>query len=785
MSFTITNWTCLSASLNQGQETVTPFGGSPTVVNSPNLFIYGSPTDSISTISTVGYFNPKYTQLSVGDWIIGNASDTSFIILITNITDGVVTVSVVFSGSASGAFFSIANNLSESTNKTALGVNIGLGDGAHLDINPADFSGSIYQMVNPGPVFLDVRASTPGLIVRTPSTQAPNQYKLGSGFVMVNTGSNDVEVQDNSGFSFFTLIPNAAYYFYIYDNSTSAGIWLTYGVPLSINSQTGVVTLTSNDGSVVITPGNSNIDLSVSPSSDTLQTAYDNGDGTITISQGKPIALKKNVSDQGAGLLLPSFTDAEVTALSNFNNSEMVWDSDTDRIVLNANTALDPRVESVAYLSDINNIETDASYGECYFQANSTDTTFASPATPVIVKGTYSDGNLRLFTHTNGVLTYIGTVTREFDVTAALTATYTGHTNNTTFMIAHTGSTVSKSFQSTLIGGTTPANQANPVSCILSLSNNDTVAVWVQNEDSTDALKVYDINFSVKSIGGVSSGSEITLIGEDYLDLTGTVLTANPVDLTGTNVTGILKTASAFALTGDVTKTTASLATTIANQAVTYPKIQNISTNNRLLGRYTAGAGSTQEITVGSGLTLSSGGTLSSIATPGVEVVGTMLVGTTSYTSGVLTSVISTISGTKTIPGNSMDIGQSIELSVIGLTSSVTSGGTGQLSCQFGPLLFSGVIASSTLGSGASTRNWNLNFKVTRVGSDQISASAAGFYEDDSHTVKSLRFYLTPPVHSGFDWTVDNVIDLYYFMVASAGNSYNFDAVNLNIIKYN
>ena len=99
-------------------------------------------------------------------------------------------------------------------------------------------------------------------------------------------------------------------------------------------------------------------------------------------------------------------------------------------------------------------------------------------------------------------------------------------------MVAHNGSAVSKSLQSTLIGGITPANQANPVSCILSLAQNDTVAIWVQNEDSTDSIKIYDINFSVKSIGGASSsGSGITLVGEDYLDLSGTVLTANKIAL--------------------------------------------------------------------------------------------------------------------------------------------------------------------------------------------------------------------------------------------------------------
>lgn len=53
-------------------------------------------------------------------------------------------------------------------------------------------------------------------------------------------------------------------------------------------------------------------------------------------------------------------------------------------------------------------------------------------------------------------------------------------------------------------------------------------------------------------------------------------------------------------LTGDVTAGpgSGSQAATIANAAVTYAKIQNISATNRLLGRKTVGAGSVEEITV-------------------------------------------------------------------------------------------------------------------------------------------------------------------------------------------
>ncbi len=57
-------------------------------------------------------------------------------------------------------------------------------------------------------------------------------------------------------------------------------------------------------------------------------------------------------------------------------------------------------------------------------------------------------------------------------------------------------------------------------------------------------------------------------------------------------------------LSGDVT-TTGTLATTIANSAVTYAKIQDVTSASRLLGRGSAsGSGVVQEITVGTNLTM-------------------------------------------------------------------------------------------------------------------------------------------------------------------------------------
>lgn len=95
MAFTIANWTCMSPSLNQGQETITPYGGSPTVLNAPNFFTYGSPVDTVSQISAANYFLSEYVSLSVGDIIIGNGTDASFSLRVATVSStGVTTVSM-------------------------------------------------------------------------------------------------------------------------------------------------------------------------------------------------------------------------------------------------------------------------------------------------------------------------------------------------------------------------------------------------------------------------------------------------------------------------------------------------------------------------------------------------------------------------------------------------------------------------------------------------------------------------------------------------------------------
>lgn len=101
-----------------------------------------------------------------------------------------------------------------------------------------------------------------------------------------------------------------------------------------------------------------------------------------------------------------------------------------------------------------------------------------------------------------------------------------------------------------------------------------------------------------------TSGQVLTSAGAGAVP-TWTTLTT-PTTYTGS--TSVTLNGTSFeraALTGDVNAAANGNATTIANDAVTYAKMQNVSTNNRLLGRATTGAGDMEEITLGTGLSFS------------------------------------------------------------------------------------------------------------------------------------------------------------------------------------
>lgn len=111
----------------------------------------------------------------------------------------------------------------------------------------------------------------------------------------------------------------------------------------------------------------------------------------------------------------------------------------------------------------------------------------------------------------------------------------------------------------------------------------------------------------VASSGSITNGDGLYLqfsrAGDKGADGAGSVVSVTAADSSITvGGTSADPTISRAALSGDVTASAGSNSTTIANNAVTYAKLQDVTATARLIGRKTAGSGDAEEVTASEAL---------------------------------------------------------------------------------------------------------------------------------------------------------------------------------------
>jgi len=243
-------------------------------------------------------------QLKVGQFFSVGAGNTlagALYILVEPLPVQIGTGSASFnfvdvSTGGGGPYLTIAGNLSDVSNVQDSISNLGFGNGQILQLNDSDFSGGIYTLTNPCPNFIEILCNNPGNEIRLPLAQGLGAFSLSFGPQFNSIGLESVDINLNSGSSFTTLVSRGGLFVKLSDNSTLDGSWLAVATVTALNGiLTGNGELTSNDGSVTISPSqNTNsIDFSVSSSTGvTLQAAYDNGDNAnVLLSNNRPISF--------------------------------------------------------------------------------------------------------------------------------------------------------------------------------------------------------------------------------------------------------------------------------------------------------------------------------------------------------------------------------------------------------------------------------------------------------------------------------------------------------------
>lgn len=242
---------------------------------------------------------------------------------------------------------------------------------------------------------------------------------------------------------------------------------------------------------------------------------FDGSIGTIAFTQ----CLFSGFSGSGTYITLPS--TLTITRRFRINNSSFIATTGVTGINVNTSASVPSEgyilfgvnfsggsasyTTGVTYLDDkalwlicrgISNTSVIAQY---YMQGNATTTTISVSGTYYKVSGTTTANSInQKFTHTNNRLTYTGSLTRNFKVTASISAS-SGNNQDLKFRLAKNGTT---DITSQVSQDTSSSGRVDNITCqwLGSLVTNDYIEIFTTNNTSTTSVLVEDLNVLIEEV---------------------------------------------------------------------------------------------------------------------------------------------------------------------------------------------------------------------------------------------------------------------------------------------